>query len=121
MKLDPFSFSLLKYILMFLLRTITGICKLCRSEHGAALVVKPASQELQPSPDPIAVSEPGPSMSSLRQQSSEVNFLLCIFARFLEERENERTCSILFFGGKVHFFKFYRQYPTYNSQRGQMI
>ena len=88
MKLDPFSFSLLKYILMFLLRTITGICKLCRSEHGAAL---------QPSPDPIAVSEPGPSLSSLREQSSELNFLICIFARFLKERENECTRIILFF------------------------
>ena len=41
---------------MFLLRTITGICKLCRSEHGAALVVEPASPELQPSPAPIAAS-----------------------------------------------------------------
>ena len=105
MKLDPFSFSLLKYILMFLLRTITGICKLRRSEHSAALVVEPASPELQPSPDPIVVSEPGPSLSSLQEQSSEINFLLCIFARFLKERENERTCSILFFGGNVHFFK----------------
>ena len=82
---------------MFLLRTITGICKLCRSEHGAALVVEPASPELQPSPAPIAVSEPGPSLSLLREQCSEVNFPLCIFARFLKERENERTCSILFF------------------------
>ena len=90
---------------MFLLRTITGICRLCRSEHGAALVVEPASPELQPSPDPTAVSEPGTSLSSLREQSIEVNFLLCIFARFLKERENERTCSILFFGGNVHFFK----------------
>ena len=44
---------------------MTGICKLCRSEHGAAL---------QPSPDPIAVSEPGPSLSLLREQSSELNF-----------------------------------------------
>ena len=55
MKLDPFSFSLLKYILMFLLRTMTGICKLRRSKHSAALVVEPASPELQPSPDPIVV------------------------------------------------------------------
>ena len=88
--MDPFSFSLLKYILMFLLRTITGICKLCRSEQ-------PALPELQPSPDPIAVSEPGPSLSSLREQSSELNFLICIFARFLKERENECTRIILFF------------------------
>ena len=83
MLLDSFSFSLLKYILMFLLRTITGICKLCRSEHGAALVVEPASPELQPSPNPLAVSEPGLSLSSFLEQSSEVNFLLCMFARFL--------------------------------------
>lgn len=78
---------------MFLLRTITGICKLCRSEHGAALVVEPASPEPQPSLDPTAVSEPGFTLSSLREQPSEVNFLLCIFPRFLEERENERICS----------------------------
>ena len=104
MLLDPFSFSLLKYISVFLLRTITGICKLCRSEHGAALVVEPASPELQPSPDPIAVSEPGPSVSSPREQSSEVNFLLCILAQFLKERENESTCSILYFWGNVFFF-----------------
>ena len=82
---------------MFLLRTITGICKLCRSEHGAALAVEPALPELQPSPDPITVSEPGPSLSSLREQSSELNFLICIFARFLKERENECTRIILFF------------------------
>ena len=106
---------------MFLLRTITGICKLCRSEHGAALVVEPASPELQPSPAPIAVSEPGPSLSLLREQCSEVNFPLCIFARFLKERENEHTCSILFFLGNVHFFKFYRKYQNHNSQRGQMM
>ena len=47
---------------MFLLRTITGICKLCHSEHGAALVVEPPSPELQPSPAPIAVSEPGDTL-----------------------------------------------------------
>ena len=104
MKLDPFSLSILKYILMSLLRTITGICKLCRSEHGAALVVEPASPKLQPSPDPIAISEPGPSPSSLREQSIEVNFLLRIFARFLKERENERTCSILFFWAILYIF-----------------
>ena len=70
---------------MFLLRTITGICKLCRSEHGAALVVEPASPELQPSPDLIAVSEPGPSLSSLREQSSDFVSNPSFFRSYLQE------------------------------------
>ena len=57
---------------MFLLRTITGICKLYRSEHDAALVVEPASPDFQPSPDPIAVSEPGLKLSSFREQCDRI-------------------------------------------------
>ena len=67
---------------MFLLRTVIGICKLCRSQHGAARLEVPTSPEIQPSAEPIAVREPETSLSSLQEQPSEVSFLLCIFLKF---------------------------------------
>lgn len=68
------TIPLLKYIFMFLLG------KLCRSEHGAAVLEVPTSLELQPSPEPIAVRESETNLSSLQEQTSEVSFLLSIFA-----------------------------------------
>ena len=53
---------------------IIGICKLFRSEHGAALVEFPISPELQPSAEPIAVREPETSLSSLQEQPLEQFF-----------------------------------------------
>ena len=78
----PHPILLVKYIFMFLLRTVIGICKLCRSQHGAAHLEVPTSSELQPSAEPMAVREPETSLSSLQEQSSEVSFLLSIFDWF---------------------------------------
>ena len=63
---------------------IIGICKLCRSEHGAALLEVPISPELQPSAEPIAVREPETSLSSLQEQPSVVRFYLLFLLHFLK-------------------------------------
>ena len=63
---------------MFSPQIIIGICKLCRGEHGAALLEVLTSPELQPSDEPIAVREPETSLSSLQERPSEVSFILSI-------------------------------------------
>ena len=89
---SPYPIPFIKYIFIFLLRIIIGICKLCRSEHGAALLT--ISPELQPpSAEPIAVREPETSLSSLQEQPGEVRFYFPILLDFLKGVGKQATLN----------------------------
>lgn len=95
-----------------MLRTIIGICKLCRREHSAALLEVLTLPELQPSAERITVREPETSPSSSQEQASEVSFLLSIFA-WSSWRRGKRNAPALYYNFRnVHFYTSIRVIPT---------
>ena len=92
---------------MFSPRIIIGICKLCRGEHGAALLEVLTLPELQPSDEPIAVREPETSLSSLQEQPNEVSFILSILGWFSYRDVGKQT--------HLHYTAFIVMYIFVNS------